>query len=99
MTAIPVKHPDAAARVYDEEAFIVLPHKGQYKILNGAGTRVWDLIDGKRSAGDIARVIAEEYDTTYEVALSDVEEFLGALESNDMLATNVVGGGVDRNVR
>jgi len=83
---IPAKHPDAAARVYDNEAFIVLPHKGQYKILNGVGTRVWDLIDGRRSAGDIARLIADEYETTFETALSDVESFLGDLESHGMLA-------------
>jgi hypothetical protein len=84
--SVPVRHPDAAARVYDEEAFIVLPHKGQYKILNGVGTRVWDLIDGERSAGDIARVIADEYDTSFETALSDVESFLNDLENNGMLA-------------
>lgn len=83
---VPVKHPDAAARVYDEEAFVVLPHKGQYKILNGVGTRVWALIDGSRSAGEIATLIADEYDTTYEAALTDVGEFLNALETNGMLA-------------
>jgi len=92
---VPVKHPDAAARVYDEEAFVVLPHKGQYKILNGVGTRVWALIDGSRSAGDIAHVIAEEYETTYEAALTDVEAFLGDLESNGMLAGK---NGVKQNV-
>ena len=83
---VPVKHPDAAARIYDEEAFIVLPHKGQYKILNGVGTRVWALIDGSRSAGDIATLIADEYETTFESALTDVGDFLKDLESNGMLA-------------
>ena len=83
--SVPVKHPDAAARVYDQEAFIVLPHTGQIKILNGVGTRIWELIDGSRSAGDIAKVIAEEYETSVEAALSDVEEFLGDLESQGML--------------
>ena len=102
MTAsIPMKHPDAAARVYDDEAFIVLPHKGQYKILNSVGTRVWALIDGSRSADDIAHVIADEYDTTFEKALSDVETFLGDLESNGMLAGKTVipgENGANRNV-
>ena len=81
-----MKHPDAAARVYDEEAFIVLPHMGQYKILNGVGTRVWSLIDGQRSAGDIAHLLAEEYETSYEEALSDLETFLGDLKSQGLLA-------------
>jgi hypothetical protein len=95
---VPVKHPDAAARVYDEEAFVVLPHKGQYKILNGVGTRVWGLIDGSRSVSDIAHIIAEEYETTYETALSDVETFLGDLENNGMLAGSLTNGGAHRNV-
>lgn len=82
----PKKHPDAAARVYDEEAFIVLPHKGQYKILNKVGTRVWDLMDGSRSTGDIARAISQEYETTFEAALSDVEDFIRDLNDHGMLA-------------
>jgi len=84
--AVPRKHPDAAARVYDEEAFIVLPHKGQYKILNKVGTRIWELMDGARSTSDIARTISNEYETTYDEALSDVEEFLGDLRTHGMLA-------------
>ncbi len=82
----PKRHPDAAARVYDEEAFIVLPHKGQYKILNRVGTRVWELIDGTRSTEDIAKQISEEYETTYEGARKDVEDFIRDLGAHGMLA-------------
>ncbi|MFQ5701650.1 MAG: PqqD family protein [Acidobacteriota bacterium] len=85
------KHPDAASRVFDGEAFIVLPHRGQYKILNEVGTRVWDLLDGERTTRDIAQVIAEEYDVTIERALSDIEEMVSDLRSQGMLADEDTG--------
>jgi len=85
------RQPDAASRIYDGEAFIVLPHSHVYKILNQVGSRVWDLIDGSRTVGGIAEVIAEEYDVTQDTALKDVNEFLGELEANGMLAPRDAG--------
>lgn len=87
----PRRHPDAASRVYDDEAFIVLPGRGQYKILNGTGTRIWDLIDGQRTLDEIAAVIAEEYDVDHERSRSDVEDFLSDLKANGMLAESEPG--------
>ena len=83
----PKKHPHAASRVYEGEAFIVLPQYHEYKILNAVGTRIWDLIDGVNTAGDIARIVAEEYDVTYEEAMKDVSSFLSDLEANGMLVS------------
>jgi hypothetical protein len=87
----PRRHPDAASRIYDGEAFIVLPHHHSYKILNKVGSRVWDLIDGTRTAGGIADVIAEEYDVPRDTALKDVNDFVGELEANGMLAPRDAG--------
>jgi len=82
----PRKNPHAAARVYDGEAFIVVPQSSQYKILNGTGSRIWALIDGQRSSSDIARVIAEEYEVSLEDAMADVGGFLQDLKEHGMLA-------------
>lgn len=87
----PRKHPHAASRVYEGEAFIVLPQYHEYKILNSTGTRIWDLIDGSRSESDIAKVIADEYEVTLETALEDVRSFLSDLKSNGMLANDEAG--------
>src|SRR5213594_2136211 len=87
----PRKHPHEASRVYEGEAFIVLPQFHEYKILNSTGTRIWDLIDGQRTEDDIARVIAEEYDVTLATALEDVTSFLADLRSNGMLAEGEAG--------
>ena len=82
----PRRHEHAAVRVYEGEAFIVLPEVGEFKILNKVGSRVWELIDGARSSVDIAGAIAEEYDVSADTALKDVNEFLQELRTNGMLA-------------
>ena len=83
---VPAKHPHAASRVYEGEAFIVLPQFHEYKILNATGTRIWDLIDGSRSERDIAQIIADEYEVTLATALEDVTSFVRDLKANGMLA-------------
>ncbi|HKY32369.1 MAG TPA: PqqD family protein [Candidatus Polarisedimenticolia bacterium] len=83
---VPHKNPHAASRNFGGEAFIVIPQRHQYKILNGTGSRVWELIDGSRDAEEIARMIAEEYDVTIEAARKDVTSFLGDLSEHGMLA-------------
>jgi uncharacterized lipoprotein YajG len=72
--------------VYEGEAFVILPETSEYKILNGVGSRVWELVDGVRTQEEIARVISAEYDVALETALADVKEFLEELRANNMLA-------------
>ncbi len=83
---IPRKHPHATSRVYEGEAFVILPETSEYKILNGVGSRVWELMDGVRTLEEIAKVVADEYDVAFDTALADVREFLGELKANNMLA-------------
>ena len=87
----PRKHPDSASRVYDGEAFIVLPQSHQYKILNEVGTRVWELIDGTRTPDDMAQLIANEFEISVEEALKDVGDFINDLRANGMLADSETG--------
>ena len=81
----PKRHPDAASRIYDGEAFIVLPRQSVYKILNSTGTRIWDLIDGNRSIDEMVQVISDEYEVTTEQARIDIAEFIRDLTANGML--------------
>ena len=53
--------------------------------LNEVGSRIWQLIDGARTAGQIAQAITEEYDVTMEAAAQDVTELLGALEAEGLI--------------
>ena len=76
----PTPHPDIAARVFDGEAIIVMPVAGEVLVLNGVGTRVWELIDGKRSDGEIVTAIIAEYEATETQVIQDVATFLSLLE-------------------
>jgi len=80
------RHPHAAARTYDGEAFIVVPGLGEYNILNGTGTRVWELIDGKRGFDEIVKTISEEFEVDYDAAKKDVKDFLDALRERQMIS-------------
>ncbi len=81
----PVLHPQVAARIIDGEAVIVLPQSGQVTVLNEVGSRIWELIDGTRSVGEITEIIVAEYDVTAEQAERDVAEFIQELVENKML--------------
>ena len=81
----PVPHPQVAARIIDGEAVIVLPQSGQVNVLNEVGSRIWELIDGTRSVGEITEAIVAEYDVTAEQAERDVNEFIQELVESKML--------------
>lgn len=63
----------------------MVPGLGEYNILNPVGTRVWDLIDGKRDVAEIVRLIRDEFDVTPEEAEADVTDFLEDLRKHRML--------------
>jgi hypothetical protein len=48
--------------------------------LNEVGARIWELVDGKATAGQIKDRIVEEYEVTPEQAEADLMEFLNQLE-------------------
>ena len=67
------------------EAVIVLPEKGQIKVLNEVGARIWSLIDGKRSIKEIVDVITQEYQVSAEIAEKDTLSFIDELISKAMV--------------
>ena len=80
-------HPvaEARGRVLDREAVIVLPGKGEVKVLNEVGARIWALADGSRSVREIAAVIASNYDVSPAQAEIDTMEFLNELRDKALL--------------
>jgi hypothetical protein len=78
-TDYPALHEQVAATVVDDHAVVILADDGIVNVLNPLGTRIWALIDGRRTVGDIAAVIASEYDVRPEVAELDTAEFLQTL--------------------
>jgi hypothetical protein len=72
---VPIRSTDVVSRVMDGEAVLVHPRQGKVRVLNRVGARVWELADGQRTVGDLARAISGEYDVDAERALGDVTVF------------------------
>ena len=83
---IPKRNSDAAFRVIDGEAMVVLPEKGEVKVLNNVGSRIWELMDGSATIEEISKIICMEYEVEEKNAISDVMDFLKELGDNGMLA-------------
>jgi hypothetical protein len=87
MTAeYPALHHQVAMQIVDGLTVIVLADSGEVLVLNALGTRILDLIDGKRSITEIARLIEEEYDVSSEQARRDLDEFLRTLSEAGALS-------------
>src|SRR5687767_13739097 len=58
----------------DPTLVLLDPQSGEYYTLQAVGTRVWQLCDGARTLGEVAAVIAGEYDQSPQVIERDVLE-------------------------
>ena len=77
--SIPQPAQGVIGRRVDDEAVLVLPDRGQVKVVNPVGARIWELVDGRRSVAAIAEAICAEYQVERDQAEADVLEFLHAL--------------------
>ncbi len=80
------RSPNAAYRVYDGQATVVLPERAEVHVLNSLGSSVWERIDGTRSVGEIVEAVIGEYDVEPGRARSDVLEFLETLGEHGMVS-------------
>ena len=91
---IPIKSPSTAYQIIDGEAVIIVPTEQMVNVLNPVGSRIWDLTDGKRSVVEIAEILAQEFDVSYETALKDAIEFTRDLAEKKMMG--FVGEGKEK---
>jgi len=82
---IPSKNPAVVGRIVHDEAVIVLPTKGQVKVLNEVGARIWSLIDGTHTVRDIIAVIFAEFAVSEEQAKNDTYVFLVQLVEREII--------------
>jgi pyrroloquinoline quinone biosynthesis protein D len=82
---VPRRHPDAAFQIIDGEAMVVVARRAEVQVLNPVGTRLWELIDGERSVGQILEILREEYDVDEGALQEDVHGFIDTLDRNGML--------------
>lgn len=73
-------HPDISFTRFGDEGLLVVPREAWQIVLNGVGARAFELLDGRRSLGQIADLVAEEYDVPVGQALADIAELLEDLQ-------------------
>lgn len=73
------KNPNVVGHLVEHEVVLILLDKNQVKVLNEVGSRIWDLLNGQRSVGEIACVIVEEFEVEIQQSLDDVLVFLEEL--------------------
>lgn len=86
MAEIYTKNPDVVFRKIADECVLVpiknnIGDMGAIYTLNETAARAWELIDGKRSSGELAGAIAGEFDVSIDEATRDLEELFAHLVS------------------
>jgi hypothetical protein len=86
----PIPNPSVVGRIVEDEAVLVLPTKGEVKVLNGVGARIWSYIDGARTVGEIIALIQTEYAVGAQDAQEDTCVFLCQLADRDIISFSKV---------
>jgi hypothetical protein len=75
------------SRVIDGEAVLVHPGQARIRVLNAVGARIWELIDGQQTLGEIAQEISAEFEVDLSRAQMDVLVFCADLVHVGVLTT------------
>jgi hypothetical protein len=91
---MPARAPrDAAIRIKKDVVFRDLEGEmvllnlatGVYFGLDPVGTRIWGLIDGRRSAAAIVEALTAEYEVDPQTCETDLDRFLESLRDNELV--------------
>ena len=73
------------SRTLDGEAVLVHPGQGQVVVVNGVGTRLWELADGQHTVSGMAQMLAGEYEVSLGKAEADALAFCHDLVGRGLL--------------
>ncbi len=79
------RSPQTASRIIEGEAVIIVPREDKVKVLNGIGSRIWELLNGTRDIEQITSEITSEFDVPHDEALKDIMEFINELYQKNMV--------------
>jgi hypothetical protein len=79
----PAEH--VRSRHLEQEAVVVLPDKGEVKVLNEVGARIWTLADGSRTVRDIIAALCAEFEAPPVVVEADTLKFLAELQQKGLI--------------
>lgn len=82
----PVKRRNDISSLEVEKGIFITDMKaGAYFRLNSTGKRVWELIDGRKSAEEIVRLVTNEFAVEEETTRKEVGEFLENMKENKLV--------------
>jgi hypothetical protein len=90
------KNPALAWREIDDETVIISPNDSVMHELNDTGSFLWKNIDGKKSAAQLAELLAENYEVTPDAAVTDTQSLLEEMSSRKLVVTVSGEDGVPR---
>ncbi|MBI5189850.1 MAG: PqqD family protein [Nitrospirae bacterium] len=82
---MPRANPSLLSRREGDSLVLFNEDSGDPFILNGTGARIFELADGRRGIGEIAVMLAAEYDAPEEVLADDCAEFISMLIQKGLL--------------
>ena len=82
---VPARHPRTASRTFSGEAVIVSPAENMVRLLNPAGSRIWELADGAHTVEEIATVLSQEYAIEPPQARERAAAFLAELVEKELV--------------
>jgi len=85
VNTVPARNPDVLGRMADDEAVLVMPQKGQVKVLNEVGAAIWELIDGRRNIGQIVEEICSQFEVDQITAQADTLKFIIELVDREIV--------------
>ena len=87
--AVLKKNPNAAYRVYDGQATVVMPDRAEVKVVNKVGSLIWEKIDGRRTVAQVVESALESIVKDFEVAPDEARRdalaFIGDLCDHGMV--------------
>jgi hypothetical protein len=85
-TRIPVPGKRIAARLIEEQAYLLDPRKEELQCLNEVGSFLWARIGERRfSVSDLGLAVVEHFEVSAEEAAKDIRDFLAELESRGFI--------------
>lgn len=76
-------------RIGDESILVPVRHNvgnlDSVFTLSPVAVRVWEMLDGTKTAAEIAEALAGEYEVDRETALADINELLGSLLAAELI--------------
>ena len=86
MQPLPQRHPSTAYRTIGEDGgLVVLPSRGEVKVINPVAATIFGMLDGTRTVDQIVEAVSVEYEAPQEQIRADAVAFLEELESHGML--------------